>query len=270
MRILILFILFTGLICTSISAQEKNSIFKFYDESASTISKRNFKFSLFKNAEYGITDHLSISAHPLFFFINPSLDVKYNFYKNNNLTISSIHGMNYPTLILNAVKSSGTGGLISPEFKIPIMFSIRNGIITTYKFDDLHYLTGKIMFEFAINNSVLAPGTSIDIPVILPRTMVYYKSTGFDIVIGSEGKIGNKFDYYAGTELFIFPFGGTNYENEYPDNPTNFFLEINSAAFWNIVRSAKLGIIGKLCYGQYPFGTQWHLIPYLDFVKVIE
>lgn len=32
----------------------------------------------------------------------------------------------------------------------------------------------------------------------------------------------------------------------------------------------KLGVGGKLSYGTYPFGTQWHLIPFIDFVKYIE
>jgi len=60
------------------------------------------------------------------------------------------------------------------------------------------------------------------------------------------------------------------YEKEYPENSTDFFMEINGGIFWNIVKSAKLGVTAKLCYGKYPFGTQWHLLPYLDFVKVVE
>ena len=96
--------------------------------------------------------NLLISAHPILFFINPSIVIKYNFYKNNNLTTSSIHGISYPTLILNAVKSSGKGGLISPQLKIPIMFSLHSRVIATYRFDDFHYLTRKIAFEFALNN----------------------------------------------------------------------------------------------------------------------
>ncbi|ROL59088.1 hypothetical protein D9V86_11160 [Bacteroidetes/Chlorobi group bacterium ChocPot_Mid] len=270
MRNLTLYIVICILSFASLFAEEESQIFRFYDETANVLPKGDFKYSLFKNAEYGITDDLSVMAHPLLVFVNPSIDVKYNFYKKDELTISSIHGINYPTLMMNSVKGSGTGGFISPEFKIPIMFSIHNGVIATYKLDNSHFLTGKIAFEFALNNSDLAPGTSLDIPVILPRTMVYYKSTGFDIVLASEGSIWHTFDYHASTEFFLFPFGGTNYEKEYSENSTDFFMEINGGAYWNVVKSAKLGITGKLCYGQYPFGSQWHLIPYLDFVKYIE
>lgn len=270
MRNLTLYIAICILSLTSVMAQEENSVFRFYDETANILPKADFKFSVFKNAEYGITEDLSVSAHPLLVFVNPSIDIKYNFYKKDDLVVSSIHGINYPTLMLNAVKGPGTGGFISPEFEIPIMFSIHNGVIATYKLDNSHFLTGKIAFEFALNNSDLAPGTSLDIPVILPRTMVYYKSTGFDIVLASEGKMWKTFDYHASTEFFLFPFGGANYEKEYPENSTDFFMEINGGVFWNIVKSAKLGITAKLCYGQYPFGTQWHLLPYLDFVKVVE
>lgn len=270
MKTLTLYILISILSSFTLFSQKENSTFRLYDETAYILNKGDFKYSLFKNAEYGINEELSISAHPLMLFINPSIDVKYNFYKNDNLTISSIHGINYPTLMMNAVKGPGTGGFISPEFKIPIMLSIRNGVIATYQIDNSHYLTGKIAFEFALNNSDLAPGTSLDIPVILPRTMVYYKSTGFNIALASEGNIWHTFDYHASTEFFLFPFGGAKYEKEYSENSTDFFMEINAGAFWNIVKSAKLGVTAKLCFGQYPFGTQWHLIPFLDFVKVVE
>ena len=270
MRNLTLYILIVILSSSSIFSQDENSTFRFYDETANVINKSDYRFSLFKNTEYGITDDLSISAHPLLLFVNPSIDVKYNFYKKDDLMISSIHGINYPTLMMNTLKGPGTGGFISPEFKIPVMFSIRNGVLATYKLDNSHFLTGKFAFEFALNNSDLSPGTSIDIPVILPRTMVYYKSIGFDVVIASEGSIWHTLDYHASTEFFLFPFGGTDYEKEYSENSTDFFMEISGGCFWNIVKSAKLGITGKLCYGQYPFGTQWHLIPYVDFVKFVE
>lgn len=30
------------------------------------------------------------------------------------------------------------------------------------------------------------------------------------------------------------------------------------------------GVGGLLCFGTYPFGTYWHLIPNLDFIVYIE
>ncbi|MFH1050747.1 MAG: hypothetical protein V1779_07435, partial [bacterium] len=144
MRNLILYIAICILSYASALAQEENSVFRFYDETANILPIGGFKYSLFKHAEYVLSEDLSVSAHPLMLFVNPSIDLKYNFYEKDDLVLSSIHGINYPTLMLNAVKGPGTGGFISPEFEIPIMFSIHNGVLATYKLDNSHYLTGKI------------------------------------------------------------------------------------------------------------------------------
>ncbi|MFH1050445.1 MAG: hypothetical protein V1779_05870, partial [bacterium] len=144
MKNLILYFLIGIIICSSMTAQEESQVFRFYDETANILPIGGFKYSLFKHAVYVLSEDLSFSAHPFMLFVNPSIDLKYNFYEKDDLTISSIHGINYPTLMLNAVKGPGTGGFISPEFEIPIMFSIHNGVLATYKLDNSHYLTGKI------------------------------------------------------------------------------------------------------------------------------
>jgi len=254
----------------TIKAGDENKSFKFYDETANILKAGDIKYSLFGKGEYGINENFSIILHPLMFLLSPSADLKYNFYKEADLVISSFHGFNYPTLVLNLIKNKGTGGVISPEFDIPHTFSIRNAVIATYKISAEHYLSAGLGFEFALNNGDLKPGTSVDLPVILPRTMVYYKNAGFDFKIISEGKLISDFDYHLKSDLFIFPFEDDEYDYEYQSTSNSVFWEFTGTGFWNISETFKLGVGGMLCYGTYPFGTQWHLIPYLDFVKYIE
>lgn len=264
--ILLLVILFSS----KIMAVDDSTNIKLYDRSAIVLSNYTFKYSLFTDAEYKVNEKISILGHPLMFFLSPSLQLKYNFYNKNNLYISSIHGLNYPTLLLRLVKGKGTGGFISPEFNIPHIFSINNSIIASVILKKNHFITGSIGMEFALNNSNLEPGTSIDLPFILPRTMVYYKNIGFNFNIIAEGKLFEDFDYHLKNEFFLFPVNDDDYDYEYQKTSNSFFWEQTGNIFWNIMNTFKLGVGGKLSYGTYPFGTQWHLIPFIDFVKYIE
>lgn len=105
-------------------------------------------------------------------------------------------------------------------------------------------------------------------PIISPRNTVFYKKLELNASLGAEGKIIGKFDYYSKAQLFVFPLKNTDYQREY-GTTSKFFSEINGLIFWNTSKTCKLGIGGKLCYGDYPFGEQWHLLPFIDFVKYI-
>jgi len=254
----------------TIFAVDDSTKIRLYDESAIVISDYSFKYSLFANAEYNIKENISLQGHPLMLFLSPSLSVKYNFYNNNNLLISSVHGFNYPTLFMRLIKGKGTGGFISPEFNIPHIFSINNSIIATIILNKNHFLTGSFGMEFALNNSKLEPGTSIDLPLILPRSMVYYKNMGFNLKFIGEGNLFEDFNYHLKNEFFFFPVKDDVYDYEYQNTSNSFFWELTGNIFWNIRNTFKLGIGSKLCYGTYPFGIKWHLIPVIDFVKFIK
>jgi hypothetical protein len=252
-----------------IISQNDSTKFRLYGESA-IVSQQSYKYSIFEVSEYRINQKFSIVGHPLMIFLSPSISLKYNFYNKNNLSISSVNGFNYPTILMNIVKAKGTGGFISPEFEIPNLFSIRNSIIATLLFEGNVFLTGSVGFEFALNNSKLEPGTSIDLPIILPRSLVYYKNVGFILMIETEGVLIKDFDFGCKSEIFFFPIKDDKFDYEYQETSNNIFWELSGNVFWNIRKSFKLGVGGRLCYGTYPFGDQWHLLPFIDFVKYIE
>ena len=248
----------------------EDTVFVNYDQSALCPAKDQIRYSLFAKGEYGISDKITLRVHPILFFVAPSIDIKYNFYENDNIIISSVHSITYPTLLLYLIKNKGTGGIISPEFEIPHMFSIANGLVTTYKLSDYHWISGSVSLAFALNNNRLEPGTSIDLPVILPRTMVYYKNLGLFVNFISEGKVSSVFDYHLASELSLFPLEDDEFDYEYQESSNNIFWELTGTGFIKFSKTFKLGVGGILCYGTYPFGSQWHLLPCIDFVKIIE
>jgi hypothetical protein len=66
----------------------------------------------------------------------------------------------------------------------------------------------------------------------------------------------------------FFPAKNDKYTNEYGET-SRFFGEFSGLIFWNLSKKSKLGLGGRLCYGDYPFGTQWHLLPMIDFVRYV-
>lgn len=243
--------------------------FKQFGNTAEQPLKKQWRYSLFSNAEYGISDKVSLRAHPVWFFVAPSAEVKWQWMGSEKRNIAFVHGITCPTPVMNIFAMSGTGGLISPEFKIPVMFSIKNGIISTWRLNDRHKITAEALIKFAVLNSKLQPGSSIDLPVISPRNAVYYKNVGLEAALTNEGVFTGRFDYYSRLQAYLFPAGKKIYKEEY-GSTSRFFGEYTAMVGWNISDKFKLGAGGRLCYGEYPFGTQWHLLPMLDFVRYVR
>lgn len=258
-------IFLTFLLSIKINAQEEIR-FKPYGLHADVLNKHKLRYSLFTKGEYGVSDKITLRLHPLWVFMAPSVDVKWQWVKSDKRSISFLHGISSPTPAMRLLATEGTGGLISPEFDIPFMLSLRNGVISTWHLENEQTFTAELGMEFALFNGNLQPGSSIDLPIISPRNAVYYKNFGIDLSFGMEGKLFGKFDYYSKIQSFMFPIQTQRYDIEY-GNTGIFFGEADAMVFWNTSKKCKLGIGTKLCYGDYPFGNQWHLLPFLDFVR---
>lgn len=250
-----------------VNAQDTRD-FKPYMRNAGLMKKGDVRYSLLTNGEYGLSDNLTLNLHPVWIFMAPSVSLKWNLRKSDKHTLSIINGISSPTPAMRLFATSGTGGLISPEFEIPVMISVKNGIMATGKIGDNHLISGEFAIEFALFNSNLEPGSSIDLPIISPRNFVYYKNVGVDFALAAEGIVAGKLDYYSKVQVFIFPVDDKGYKEEYLDTG-RFFGEWTGLLFWNTGKSFKIGAGTRLCYGDYPFGTQWHLLPKLDFVKYV-
>ena len=243
---------------------------RFYDLNGIASGEGTLKYSIFGQTTYGISDAVEISAHPVIFFLSPSVDVKYTLMTSDQYSVAGVSGISYPTLLMRLVAAKGIGGFISPEFTIPHMFSVRSGVVATLPLGEQHFISGSVLFECALNNSSLEPGSSIDLPLIAPRDAIYYKNAGFTAAVASEGENSAIFDYHMKIELFLFPFPSKRYDNEYTLGQQDIFSETTGNILWKITETSRLSPGFKLTYGDYPFGGQWHLFPVIDFVKWIE
>jgi hypothetical protein len=170
------------------------------------------------------------------------------------------HSIFYPTLFMNLVATKGTGGLISPEFTIPQMFAISNRFLFSFSPFKKAILTAHAGIAFSVKFGPLDPRSTIDLPIIYPRLAVFYNQPEFDAGIDFRGQFIPRFGWLFNVENFIVC--GT--EQKY-------FLE-NKGVFAYTSKKETLRVEAgyKLCFGQYPAGPQWHLLPVIDLVFGIK
>ncbi len=148
-----------------------------------TIPEHQLEISIFRPARFGITKSIEIAAHPIAFFALPHVQVKKNWY-DKEVSLASVHALNYPTIALNMLRKRDKEGYIPIDTKVPGILAFRNEIIvsrilkerTTCSAEN-YLLSLKLGVQFAMkmsNNSTLS---SIEKSILYPRTEIYHKRT---------------------------------------------------------------------------------------------
>jgi len=225
-----------------------------FSNPAYTLPARRGAFALLHTARYGVSNRVELGFHPVAMFLSPDIEVKWKQIETDRYTWSSFHSVNYPSPLMRTVQISGAGGFISPEFIIPDVFAFQNGVLISTTLHDRHFLTGRALLEFAVNTKTLDDRTTVDLPILFPRSVVYYKGYGFVAGATAEGKLIGRFSYLVSTDVFLFPRGGLDV-----------FSENKLCTVWRTGKKFMLLAGGVLTYGDYPFGRQWHLLPVMDF-----
>lgn len=226
----------------------------FFSNTAYTLPPRRGGFSLLHTSRYGITRRMELGFHPLLVFLSPDIELKWKQIETPGYTLSSFHSVNYVSPLLRTVQIEGAGGFISPEFEMPEMFAFQNGALFSKKLREGHHLTGKALFEFSVHSAPPDERSTIDLPIVFPRSAVYYKGYGFIAGVAAEGRLFGRFAYLAASEAYFFPKGGLD-----------FFSESSLCLIWQTGKRFMLLGGAELTFGEYPFGAQWHLLPVLDF-----
>ena len=226
----------------------------FFSNTAYTLPVRRGGFSLLHMSRYAIARRVELGFHPLLIFLSPDIEVKWKQIEAPQYTLSSFHSINYAYPLLRTVQIKGAGGLISREFDMPEMFAFQNGALFTTEVRKGHHLTGKALFEFSVHSSPPDERSTIDLPIIFPRSAVYYKGYGFIAGVAMEGRLFGRLAYVATSDAYFFPKGGLD-----------FFSESSLCLIWQTGKRFMLAGGAELTFGEYPFGSQWHLLPVLDF-----
>ena len=208
--------------------------------SAYLLPEKEWEIGFFQPFRYGSSEKINYSIHPTLFFIMPNLSVKILHHNGKMSSSATQHGFYYPTKLLKILQAGvqvgdETASLIAPGFKIPHMLGFSSDYIFTkpYKIGTLSLYTG---VNFGLVFGDLDPRTSIDLPLVYHRLGVFYNKYGLD--------------------------AGIDFSKNITDATSHKFL-----LHWQRSKRTRFSIGYKYVYGDFPYGKQSRLLPYLPLVE---
>ena len=223
--------------------------------SARILTRGRWTAGIFQPLRYGTLDRIELSAHPLLFPLLPNFSLKWSHAPSGPWLIASRHSFYDPTPLLRLLRRKGTGGIVSPEFEIPNMGAWTSELLVTRPLGSTHLVTLKAGITLCLfRSSALDSRTTIDLPLVFPRLQPFYQGYSWRSGIEGMGRLYRRWLYLVDGDLFFTPGGDENWA-----------LEHKGMLLWDKSGKVQLGAGYKLTWGEYPFGTQWHLLgPLID------
>jgi hypothetical protein len=221
--------------------------------SARILPQGRWQVGVFQPLRYGLSPTVELSAHPLWFFIIPNLSAKWaHGCSCSDLKVATRHSIVYPSPLLRTMAKKGTGGIISPEFTIPSVLIFNNELLVSRDFSAVT-ATFSLGVGLAVRSGNLDERTTIDLPIVYPRLNVLYHGYRLYSGVDAQGHLYKKLSWQADVNFFYCP-------------PANGAFAFEQKSLLLLNKSDHFQVCGGylLTYGEYPFGTQWHLLPLFD------
>ncbi|NOZ03738.1 MAG: hypothetical protein GXO92_03900 [FCB group bacterium] len=243
---------FVGLVILTgfLSAKSVETAADWSSGTAYVLPAGRWEMGLFQPLRYGLSGGQEFSTHPLLFVKMPNLTYKRVWKADERGVIASRHQLLYPTPLLNTVARKGIGGIVSPEFTFPAMVSLHNEVLYTKKLMGSMQVTGKAGITVGVAFGDLDKRMTIDLPLVFQRLAVFYNNWLIRLGGDVTGHLSGRWNYLVDSDVFLIP-----------GAEENFGFEHKGLLLWNKSDRFQLAIGYKLVYGQYPYGTQWHLLP---------
>ncbi|MFQ6615258.1 MAG: hypothetical protein ACE5HZ_00635 [Fidelibacterota bacterium] len=214
----------------------------------------------------GATSRLEWSVHPIWFLQIPNVRVKAAHTVRMGWHVASRHSVVYPTPLLRRLQKKGFGiqaladidfgGIITADpdvGDIPHMILSRHEIMATGGFGSAALVTIKGGIALALRSGQLDGRTTIDLPIVFPRLGVLHNGFGLNAGVDVIRPLIPGLDTLVDGDLLFLPGAkeGTAFEHK-------------GLLIWTKSGRFQLMVGYKLVFGEYPFGTQWHLFPLFD------
>ncbi|MBA2662086.1 MAG: hypothetical protein H0U74_07295 [Bradymonadaceae bacterium] len=248
--------LFAALLAASPATAELKTA-SFRADSAYPLPEGRFELGLFGPLRYGLSERVELSAYPLYFFVIPNISAKYALMASGPFQVATRHSLVYPTLLLGLVSREGTGGILQPTTNAPHILALTNEALITRALGANHSTTLKLGISVAPRfGGGDAPGTeleTIDLPLIYARTAAYHSFATARAGIAFAGKIAGPFAYTVDADYFFMP-----------EMDGSFAFEHATMLSWHASDDFLVQAGYTLVFGEYPFGTQLHVLPMID------
>jgi hypothetical protein len=216
------------------------------------------EIGLFSSIYIGLNNGKELSINK--FLLMPNISLKQERAMIGQWQMAQKFQLEYPTIGLKWLQSPlgmelgepDMFALISPQFNIPQMVSVYGELIGSRGTEK----TGRVTIRGGVALSLgekMSEDATIDLPIIYPRLSVYYNGTA--IKVGGEfyRQTKDRWSYLIDYDMFLMPGGRGRYSFEH-----------KGMLIWS--KSEKFRILTgyKLIAGEYPFGSQAHLLPAFD------
>lgn len=222
---------------------------------ADTLPEGRLELGLFQPLRYGAADGFEVSSHVLLAPLMPNVRFKLRLLDAGPLTVAARQSVYSPTVLLGLLARGGTGGILPPDTRVPVILGLDTELLATYRLPRDHLLTTKLSALMAIR---LDRGSmpTIDLPLVFARTAAIHNGATLQAGVDLDGRIWRGLWYLVDVDLFVMP-----------DHSGTFAVEHSLMLNWYINRGWSLHAGYKLVYGDYPFGQQLHMLPLVDFQK---
>lgn len=255
-QITILSVLLISLLSSMVNGQTSHT--RVWSEgSAYILPQKRVELGLFQPLRYGQSECFEWSTHPIYFFIIPNFNLKWFHGLYNDFAVATRYSAYYPTLLLRTIGREGTGGIISPEFEIPQMIGFNGELLFSKLINENTIVTLKPGLALGLKFGDLDKRTTIDLPLVYNRLAVFYHDYQLRIGMDLDGQLNKRWHYSIDADYFYIP--GVDHNKAF---------EHKGLLIWEKSVKTKITLGYKLVYGQYPFGSQWHLfIPIFDIQR---
>ena len=195
------------------------------------------------------------------FLLIPNISYKYPITRFGKWQRAARYQIVYPTLALRWFQSPlgmklgepDKFALISPEFHIPQMLSFYGELIGSTGSNTTGLITVYGGIGIGLGGKKLDSRTSIDLPGFYSRFSIYHNG----ILVKAGGEYSRRFkerwSYTMDYDMFIMPGGEGRYAFEHM-----------GLLIWTKNNRFRLQFGYKLIAGEYPYGSQAHLLPLID------
>ncbi len=219
---------------------------------AFTLPAQRWEVGLFQPLRYGLTDTVELSTHPLTDTIAPALTAKIALPKVGAHAFAIEHTVRYPTPMLRLLSREGIGGVWAADAEIPHIIALESAVLTTLPYHDKHWLSTRLAFTAAPRVGD-ADWQSVDLPLITTRTAAYHDGVSLRAGLDADGVLAGPVHYLLDVDVFWMPVRDDSIAVEHAGTLT-----------WRVSDGFALTGGYKFVWGQYPFGTDWHLLPLAD------
>ncbi len=234
--------------------------------SANILPKKRFEVGLFQPFRYGYSETLEYSTYPVWFFVIPNIALKKLHGNFSGYNIATKWFLFYPRPLLIMASKKGIGGFIDPTMKIPPMLGFSFSLILTRPMlgMDISFNSG---IDIGLSLEDLDHRVNIELPLLYHRLSVFHNNYGFHTGFDLEKSIAGKLSALVDLDFSILPgmdtkemdSGITKLLGEYSFEHKALLIYEKSETF-------RLLTGYKFVFGEYPFGPESRILPFLPLV----